>query len=73
MTLKANIMDKKEAAINELSDKIIEGLEKTYEKLVEFKRYKKSPLIISRNGEIIEIPPEDLPPKIKYKRTSKDA
>lgn len=45
-------MDKKEAALNELSNKIIEGLEKTYEKLVEFKRYKKTPLVISRNGKL---------------------
>lgn len=65
-------MDKKETALNELSNKIIEGLEKTYEKLVEFKRYKKSPLLISRNGKIIEISPEELPPTIKYKRSSKE-
>lgn len=65
-------MDKKEAALNELSNKIIEGLEKTYEKLVEFKRYKKTPLVISRNGEILEIPPEEIPPTTKYKRSSKE-
>lgn len=64
-------MDKKEAAMDDLSNKIIEGLEKTYEKLVEFKRYKKSPLVISRDGEIIEVSPEEVPPTIKYKRSLK--
>lgn len=71
-TLKATTMDKKEAALNELSEKIIEGLEKTYEKLVEYKRYKKSPMVVSQNGKIIEIPPEELPPTIKYKRSPKE-
>ena len=65
-------MDKKEAAMDDLSNKIIEGLEKTYEKLIEFKRYKKSPLVISRDGEIIEVSPEEVPPTIKYKRSSKN-
>ena len=64
-------MDKKKAAI-ELSDKIVDGLELAYEKMVEFKRYKKTPLVISRNGVIIEIPPEEIPPTTKYKRILKD-
>lgn len=63
-------MDKKKAA-RELSDKIVDGLELAYEKMVEFKRYKKTPLVISKNGVIIEIPPEEIPPTTKYKRISK--
>ena len=42
------------------SEKIIEGLEKAYKKLIEFKKYKKTPLIISREGKVIEISPEKI-------------
>lgn len=41
------------------SDKIIDGLEKTYKKLVEFKKYKKTPIVVSKEGRIVEIPPEE--------------
>ena len=64
-------MDKKKAA-RELSNKIVDGLELAYERMVEFKRYKKTPLVISKNGVIIEIPPEEIPPTTKYKRISKE-
>lgn len=43
-------------------DKIIQGLEKAYQKLIEFKKYKKSPLITLRDGKIIEIAPEKIRP-----------
>jgi hypothetical protein len=42
---------------NELRDKVLIGLEKTYEKLIEFKKSKNSPLIIMKDGEIIELNP----------------
>ncbi len=42
------------------SDKIKEGLERTYRKLIEFKKYKKTPIIVSKNGEIIELAPEEI-------------
>ncbi|MCL6219698.1 hypothetical protein [Zunongwangia pacifica] len=58
-------MDNK-AELIEKRKKIIAGLEKTYQKLVEFKRYKKTPLIIARNGEIVEIAPEELKPNTPY-------
>ena len=60
-----NTMDKK-AQIIEMRNKIIEALELSYQKLVEFKRYKKSPLIVAKNGEIIEIEPEKIKPKTIY-------
>lgn len=53
-----------------LSDKISRGLEKAYEKLVEFKRYKKSPLIVSRNGKIVAIPPDEIPPTTRYVKSN---
>lgn len=42
------------------SDKIIDGLEKAYKKLIEFKKYKKTPIIVSKDGKIIEISPEKI-------------
>ena len=58
-------MDKK-AQLNERRKKIIEGLELSYQKLVEFKRYKKSPLIIAKDGKVVEIQPEKIPLTILY-------
>lgn len=58
-------MDKR-AELKEKRKKIVEGLEKTYRKLVEFKRYKKSPLIITKNGKVIEIAPEKILPTTPY-------
>lgn len=43
---------------NELFDKIINGFEKVREKLIEFKRQKKSEIVIMENGKIIKIKPE---------------
>ena len=42
----------------ELRDKILFGLEKTYEKLIEFKKQKNSLLVVMRDGEIVKIKPE---------------
>jgi len=41
-------------------EKIREGLEKTYKKLIEFKKYKKTPIIISRDGKVVEISPDEI-------------
>jgi hypothetical protein len=43
-------------------DKIIQGLEKAFQKLIEFKKYKKSPLVTSKDGKIVEIAPDKLLP-----------
>jgi len=48
----------------ENKDKIIAGLEKAYKKLIEFKKYKNSPLITYQDGEIVEIAPDKIPPAI---------
>lgn len=47
---------------NELRDKVLLGLEKTYEKLIEFKKSKNSPLIIMKDGKIIELDPYGISP-----------
>ena len=50
-------MTKKEKQI-ELKDKIVKGLEKVYERLIEFKKSKNSELVIIRDGKIVKIKPE---------------
>ncbi|MFD2201948.1 hypothetical protein [Shivajiella indica] len=54
--------------LKEERDKIVKGLEEAYRKLVEFKKAKNSPLVVVRNGKIVEIDPYDVPPTILYKR-----
>ena len=44
--------------IEEIREKILKGLDKTYEKLLEFKRRNNGVLVISKNGEIIKIKPD---------------
>ncbi len=41
-------------------EKIKEGLERAYKKLIEYKKYKKTPLIVSKGGKITEIQPENI-------------
>ncbi len=47
-------------------DKIIKGLELAYLKLIEYKKYKKTPLIVYRKGKIVEIAPEKILPTTIY-------
>ncbi len=54
----------------ELHRKIVKGLELTYERLIKFKKMKKSPLIIQKGDKIIEIDPEDAKPSITIKYNS---
>ena len=39
----------------ELLEKVCKGLELSKKRLIEYKRYKKSPLIVSQDGKIVEI------------------
>ena len=41
----------------ELRDKILAGLDKVYEKLIEFKKNKKSEIVIIKNDKIVKIKP----------------
>lgn len=52
--------------INDRTQKILDGLEKSYRKLVEFKRYKESPLIVAKDGIIMEIQPDKILPTTVY-------
>ena len=38
-------------------EKILEGLRQAYQKMLEFKRSKNSPLVVSENGEIRHLSP----------------
>ncbi len=42
----------------ELKDKIVKGLEKVYERLLEFKKSKNSELVIMQGDKIVKIKPE---------------
>ncbi|MGB3465470.1 MAG: hypothetical protein WBA74_09370 [Cyclobacteriaceae bacterium] len=42
----------------ELRDKILVGLEKVYEKLIEFKKERNSELVVMKDGKIVKIKPE---------------
>ena len=41
-------------------DKILKGLEEAYRKLIEFKKYKKTPMVIGKDGKVVEIPYEKI-------------
>lgn len=55
-----------ENKIDKQTQNILTGLEKSYQKLVEFKKYKKSPLIVEKDGVILEIEPDKILPTMKY-------
>lgn len=42
----------------ELKDKILIGLEKVYERLLEYKKLKNSELVIMKDNKIVKIKPE---------------
>lgn len=48
-----------EAQIEE-KNKILKGLEKVYEKLLEYKTYKNSELVILQNNKIVKLKPHQL-------------
>lgn len=43
---------------NELYNKILKGLDKVYEKLVEYKKQKESEIVVLKDGKIKRIKPE---------------
>lgn len=54
--------------LKEERDKIVLGLEETYRLLIQFKRQRKTPLIVVREGIIVAIDPEEVSATVKYKR-----
>ncbi|MCC5917889.1 MAG: hypothetical protein JJU02_11255 [Cryomorphaceae bacterium] len=49
-------------------DRIVKGLEETYRRLVEYKKQKKSPMIVVRDGKIVAVDPHEMLPTTLYKR-----
>lgn len=56
--------------LKEERDRKVKGLEKTYRRLVEYKKQKKSPMIVVRNGKIVAVDPNDMLPTTLYKRSA---
>jgi sulfur carrier protein ThiS len=56
--------------LKEERDRIVRGLEETYRKLIEFKKQKKSPMIVVRNGKIVAVDPNEILPTTSYKRNA---
>jgi hypothetical protein len=42
---------------NEIFDKIIKGMDRVYEKLIEYKKLKNSELVVMKDGKILRIKP----------------
>ena len=56
--------------LKEERDRIVKGLEETYRRLVEYKKQKKSPMIVVRNEKIVAVDPNEIVPDILYKRNA---
>ncbi|MFC4873504.1 hypothetical protein [Negadavirga shengliensis] len=54
--------------LKEERDKIVKGLEEAYRRLIEFKKQKKSPMIVLREGKIVAVDPNEIHPTTIYKR-----
>jgi capsule polysaccharide export protein KpsC/LpsZ len=51
-------------------DRIVIGLEETYRRLIEYKKQKKSPMSVVRDGKIEAVDPNEILPTILYKRNA---
>ncbi|MEA1784788.1 hypothetical protein U1E44_01675 [Arenibacter sp. GZD96] len=56
--------------LKEERDRIVKGLEETYRRLIEYKKQKKSPMIVVRNGKIVAVDANEIQPTTLYKRNS---
>jgi hypothetical protein len=43
----------------EKTEQIMKGLDLAYRRLIEYKKYKRSVLIVSRNGQMVSLTPEE--------------
>ena len=53
--------------LRELEEKVNLGLKRAYQKMAEFKKKNNSPLIVSRNGKVVSIPANEIPPTTNAK------
>ncbi|MEM6272345.1 MAG: hypothetical protein AAF998_23105 [Bacteroidota bacterium] len=49
-----------------LAKKILRGMEIAYERMIEFKIYKNSKVVLWQDGKVVEIDPRDLPKTTRY-------
>jgi len=47
--------------------KILRGLEEAYKRLVKFKKLNKSPMVVSSNGRIVKLQPDQLRLTTRYR------
>lgn len=52
----------KEAQDTHFNQQLRIGLVLTYNALLAFKKYKQSPVIVSRDGRIVAVPADEMPP-----------
>ena len=52
----------------ELEEKLAKGFEEAYRKMIEFKKYKNTPVIVAKNGKVVKLKPQDVKPTTVYKR-----
>ena len=64
-------MDNREQ-LRELKEQVTLGLKEAYRKMAEFKKRNNSPLIVSRNGKVIAIPPGEILPTTNAKNEYAD-
>ena len=50
---------------NALIDKLNKGIDITLQRLIEFKKYKKTPFVVYRDGKIMHIPAEQIEQEYK--------
>jgi peroxiredoxin len=58
----------KEKELSDFSKKIVKGFDMSYIKMLKYKIYKNSPVVISRNGRIIEEDPRKLLKEVQTKK-----
>ena len=54
--------------LKDLENKIAKGLEETHKKMAIFKKQNNSPLIVSKDGEVVEIKADDILPATTAKK-----
>ena len=63
---------KVEEELRDLENQVSLGLKEAYRKMAEFKKRNNSPLIVSKNGKVIAIPPEQILPTTNAKNEYSD-
>ena len=53
--------------LKEKREKIVKGLELAYTRLIAYKKMKNTPLIVSKNGKVVELDPDQASPTTTYK------